>query len=399
MVSSLTNFAVSIYVVRTLGAVQFGVFSLAYVTYSFALNASRGVATDPLMVRFSATNPATWRRAVARCTGTAAVVGFIAGACVLAAAEVIGGTAGSGFLALGLTLPGLMLQDSWRYSFFALGRGHLAFFNDLLWGITLLPALILLRRTGHANVFWFILAWGATAGIAAAIGPFQAHVVPRLPGISEWLSEHRDLGVRYLMEGLTSSVSAQLRIYSIGLILGLAAVGYVQAANTLTGPMQVLFLGMLLTTIPEAARVLRRSPRHMPLFCVLVSGGLAVAGIAWGAVLLFALPRGLGHWLLGATWRPTYPLVVPQTLFVVGLGASLGGGVGLHALAAARRSLRAAVLGAVALVTCTLVGALEGGVVGTMYGAATASWLGVLISWWELRGGWREYRKSHQAVA
>ena len=74
--SSLTNFAVSIYVVHVLGAVQFGAFSLAYVTYAFALNASRGLATDPLMVRFSGTDLPTWRRAVARCTGTAAVVGF-----------------------------------------------------------------------------------------------------------------------------------------------------------------------------------------------------------------------------------------------------------------------------------------------------------------------------------
>ena len=31
--SSLTNFLMSIYVARTLGAVQFGAFSLAYVTY------------------------------------------------------------------------------------------------------------------------------------------------------------------------------------------------------------------------------------------------------------------------------------------------------------------------------------------------------------------------------
>ena len=64
-VSSLTNFAVSIYVVRTLGAAQFGAFSLAYVTYSFALSASRGLATDPLVVRFSGTDLGTWRRAVA----------------------------------------------------------------------------------------------------------------------------------------------------------------------------------------------------------------------------------------------------------------------------------------------------------------------------------------------
>ena len=33
--------------------------------------------------------------------------------------------------------------------------------------------------------------------------------------------------------------------------------------------------------------------------------------LAWGVVLLVALPRGLGHWLLGPIWRPTYPLVLP----------------------------------------------------------------------------------------
>src|SRR5271165_637498 len=82
VVSSLTNFAVGIYVVHTLGAVQFGAFSLAYVTYGFALNASRGLSTDPLMVRFSGKDLPTWRYAVAKCTGTAVIVGLAMGACV-----------------------------------------------------------------------------------------------------------------------------------------------------------------------------------------------------------------------------------------------------------------------------------------------------------------------------
>ena len=84
------------------------------------------------------------------------------------------------------------------------------------------------------------------------------------------------------------------------------------------GPMTILFLGMCLVTIPEGARVLRRSPRHLPLFCLLVSAGLTAAALAWGVVLLVAVPRGLGNWLLGPIWRPTYPLVLPQMLFVMG---------------------------------------------------------------------------------
>ena len=131
-VSSLTNFAVVLYVAHAVGAAQFGAFSLAYVTYGFALNASRGLATDPLLVRFSGADPPAWRSAVAACTGTATVVGMAAGVCVLGAAALLDGTTKGAFLALGLTLPGLLLQDSWRYAFFALGRGSQAFLNDVV---------------------------------------------------------------------------------------------------------------------------------------------------------------------------------------------------------------------------------------------------------------------------
>jgi len=389
-VSSLTNFAVSIYVVRTLGAVQFGAFGLAYVTYSFVLNASRGVATEPLMVRFSGTDLRTWRRAVANCSGTAAVTGLAAGACVLAAAALLDGTAKSAFLALGLTLPGLMLQDSWRFAFFAIGRGSQALINDTVWAAALLPALVLLRVTGHADVFWYVFAWGTAASVAAAVGPLQTRVIPRLSGAWGWLSRHRDLGPRYLAENTSYSGSYQLRTYGVGLIVGLAAVGYVQAANTLMGPFLVIFMGMGLVAVPEAARVLRRSPRHLEPFCLLVGGALAVAALAWGVLLLVALPRGLGDRVLGPIWRPTYPLVLPLTISMVGSCASVGATAGLHALGAARRSLRVAVLASVIYLGCGLVGAVTGGAVGTLRGSAVATWIVALLWWWQLRAALQE---------
>jgi O-antigen/teichoic acid export membrane protein len=389
-VSSLTNFAVSIYVARTLGAAQFGAFSLAYVTYGFALNASRGLATDPLMVRVSGTDVPTWRRAVTNCTGAAVIVGLACGVFVLAAAALLKGTAGAAFLGLGLTLPGLMLQDSWRYSFFALGRGGQAFLNDCIWAVTLLPALLLLRISGHASVFWFVLAWGATATAAAAVGPLQARVVPRLSGAWDWVSTHRDLGPRYLLEGTAGSASTQLRSYGIGLILSLAALGYVQAATTLMGPITILFLGMSLVLLPEAAKVLQRSPQRLTLFCLLNSAGLAVAALTWGAVLLVVVPRGLGAWLLGSIWRPAYPLVLPQMVFVMGQAVAAGAGTGLHALGAARRSLRLAVVTSAFTVACALTGAATAGAVGTVWGAAAAAWVGALVSWWQLRTAMRE---------
>ena len=389
--SSLSNFAVSIYVARTLGAVQFGAFSLAYVTYSFALNASRGLATDPLLVRFSGTELRTWRRAVAKCTGTAAVVGLVAGACVLAVAGLLGGATRSAFLALGLTLPALLLQDSWRFAFFAHGRGGHAFINDTVWLAALLPVLVLLRVTGHANVFWFVFAWGATAAVGAAVGPLQAGVIPRLSRAWEWVSRHRDLGPRYLLEGTTNSASIQLRTYSVGLVTGLAAVGYVQASSTLMGPFMVIFFGMGLVTLPEAARILQRSSGQMRMFCVLISAGLALMGFAWGAVLLMALPRGLGHLMLGNIWRPTYPLVLPATISIMGGCVSAGAGTGLHALGAARRSLRAMVVASVAYLGFGVAGAVAWGALGAIWGAAVATWIGALLFWQQLGPALREF--------
>jgi O-antigen/teichoic acid export membrane protein len=268
-----------------------------------------------------------------------------------------------------------------------------------VWAVTLIPALVLLRATGHANVFSFVFAWGSAAAVAAAIGILQARIVPRPSRAWEWVSRHRDLGPRYLLEGTASSASGQLRNYAVGLILGLAAVGYVQAATTLMGPFMVIYFGMGLVTLPEAARVLRRSPRHLPLFCLLVSGGLTIMALAWGIVLLVTLPRGLGHLMLGDLWRPTYPLVWPTTIFVLGACAGTSAGTGLHALGAARRSLRAMLVGTALSVVFSIAGTAIYGVVGTMAGFAAGAWIGALVNWQQLRVALREYSSTPAEAA
>ncbi len=398
-VSSLTNFAVSLYVARTLGAVQLGAFSLAYVTYSLALTASRGLATDPLMVRFSAAEPSAWKRAVGSCTGTATMVGTAAGAAILAVGTLLSGTAQVAFVAMGVMMPGLLLQDSWRYAFFAHGRGGQAFLNDSVWALAMLPALIALHVTGHETVFWFVLAWGAAGNVAAAVGPLQAGVLPRLPRAWSWIMDHRDLAFRYLAEETAGSVTGQLRAYGLALIVGLAAVGYVQAARTLMGPFLVAMMGVTLVTVPEAARVLRHSPRHLRLFCALLAVGLAIAAAAWGAVLLLAVPRGLGAWLLTKIWRPTYPLLLPMTVAVIGSCISIGAAAGLRALGVARRSLRAEIVASVTFVVFTLAGAALGGAVGAVSGGAVATLLGACMWWWQLRAALAESDVIQAAVA
>jgi O-antigen/teichoic acid export membrane protein len=397
-VSSLTNFAVSLYVARSLGAVQFGAFSLAYVTYSFALNASRGLSTDPLLVRFSGAELRVWRRAVGSCTGTALAVGLVAGAAMLAVAVLLGGTARVAFVAMGLTMPGLMLQDSWRFAFFALGRGSQAFLNDMIWAGAMLPGLLALRILGHETVFWFVLVWGAAANVAAAAGPLQARVVPRLLDAWAWVSQHRDLAFRYLAENTVYSGSAQLRLTFLGIISGLAAVGSVQAAQVLMGPFLAALMGISLVTVPEAARLLRQSPRKLKLFCLAIGGSTALAALAWGIVLQVGLPIGLGHIALRSLWRPTYPLVLPVTVWVMGTCLTVGASAGLRALGASRRSLRAMIVSSVAIVVGSVLGALSGNALGTVRGMAVAGAIAVVAWWLQLRTALREANIASEAI-
>lgn len=382
--SSLTNFLLSAFVARSLGAAQFGAFSLAYVTYGLGINASRGLAVEPLLIRFSDTTLGAWRRACAGSAGSALAVGLVGGCIGVAVGALIGGTTGEAFLALGVTLPGLLLQDSWRYAFFSVGKGYHAFINDTVWAAIQIPALVLLKETGHADVFWFTLAWGGAATVGAVLGAFQARVIPSLRSAWLWLVQHRDLGPRYLVENTGGNAVDSLRTYSVTHILGLTSIGLIQAASVLMGPFKIIYYGISLMTIPEAARLLNRRPRLLSLFCLTVSAGLSVAALAWGIVLLVALPRGLGQLLLGSLWHGAYPLVVPTIFAVMAMCAGTGASIGLHALGAAKRSMRNALRSAAFIVAGGIIGALVAGAPGTVWLAAAGSWIGLLITWRQL---------------
>ncbi|MGH3824497.1 MAG: hypothetical protein ACRDRA_16935 [Pseudonocardiaceae bacterium] len=391
--SSLTNFAVGVYVARSLGATAFGIFSLVWVTYSVVLNLSRGLTTDPLVVRFTGEETASWREAVSQSSGTALLIGTLTGAVSLLAGLTLGGPLGAGFVALGLVLPALLLQDSWRFAFFAVGQGGKAFANDLVWAATLVPAMIVADTSG--SVFQFVLAWGLSGALAAAYGCLQSRLLPRPGGAHRWLRHQRDLGPRYLVENVSISGSSLLRMYGLGAIAGLADVGAVRGADLLLGPFIAVMMGLSLVAVPEAARVLQRSPRRLPLFCLLLGGGQAGAALVWGFGLLFVLPNNVGQFLLGSVWPSASALIVPAILAVT-IGSFFTAAIaGLRALGTARRSLRAQLLASAAYVACGVAGAAVAGALGSSWGVALAALISAAVSWSQLHIAVREQPAQH----
>ncbi|MFI0264084.1 hypothetical protein ACH4OW_34350 [Streptomyces sp. NPDC017056] len=389
--SSMTNFAVGIYVARSLGVTAFGVFSLAWLTYGVVLNVARGLATDPLVVRFSGVPDASWRVGAARSSGTALGVGAVIGAACLVVGLGLGGRVGPAFVCLGVVLPGLLLQDAWRYAFFAAGTGRKAFVNDLVWGVALVPAMVV--AAGVGSVAAFVLAWGAAAAVAAVYGCLQSGVRPQPAGARAWLREHRDLGYRYLVENVSLSGASQLRAYGLGVIVGVGAVGAVRGAELLLGPFLAVLMGLSLVTVAEAARVLRQAPERLGRFCLLLGGGQAAAALLWGVALLL-MPDRLGELVLGDVWHSASQLVVPAALGVAGAGLGTGAAAGLRALAAARRSLRCQLFASACYVGGGLGGAAVGGTLGSAWGVAAATVCGSAVWWLQLRSALRERHRN-----
>jgi O-antigen/teichoic acid export membrane protein len=384
-VSSLGNFALGVVAARALGSEGFGAFSLAYVTYAFVLSATRGLATDPLLVRFSGQPSPVWRRAVAAATATSATAGVVAGAaCVLVGLALPADVRG-GFVALGLVLPALMLQDSWRFAFFAAGRPARALLNDLVWGAVMIATLTALVLTGQTGVVTFVLAFGGSAGIAAVVGLWQSRIRPRPTWMRAWVRDQKDLGGRYLVENVSIGGARQLRMVALGAFAGLAAVGNTRGAEILMGPFLVVLMGASQVAVPEAGHVIRRAPRRLVRFCLALGAVLAAAAAGWGVVVLLLLPVGLGELLLGSIWVPASALL-PAVIIAFSLGGfEIAAAAGVRALGAAPRSLRAQLTSAALYLVCGSAGAYLGGALGSAWGVTLATAAAALVWWGQLR--------------
>ncbi len=393
-VSSITNFAVGLYVARSLGTLAFGMFSLAWVTYGVVLNLSRGLTTDPLMVRFSGVSTEAWRGATARATGTALTAGVAAGIVSVGAGLLVGADIGGAFVALGFVIPGLLLQDAWRFTFFAAGHGKKAFMNDVVWGIALIPALFVAHRF-FDTVVAFILAWGVSGAVAAGYGCLQSGVRPDPGGTLEWLRRHRDLGTRYLIENVANSGSTPLRMYGLGAIAGLASVGAVRGAELLLGPFFAVLMGLSLVTVAESSRVLQRAPHRLRHFCAILGGGQAAAAMLWGLALLL-LPHDAGRFVLGDVWDPASELILPVTIGIAAAGFNTGAAAGLRALGAAKRSLRAQLINSAGYVGLGLIGAVLAGAPGSAWGVAIAITSGSAVWWFQLHAALDDHLNSEK---
>lgn len=313
-------------------------------------------------------------------TGGAIIVGVVSSSICLLGSLFVAGPDSGLLVALGVILPGLLLQDSWRWAFFARGRNDLATWNDVLWALLLLAVLTIALFTEYNSVAMLLGGWGAAGSVAGLFGMVQAKTVPHPFRALVWWRGHGDLGIRYLGEFVALSGATQGSTYAVGAVAGIVEVGVLRAGMLLLGPFQMLLFAASTIAVPEGVRFLRRSASDLRRASLILSLALATAALIWGSIAL-AIPEEVGVRLLGANWGPSRRVLVPLLLYYLAWAMLAGPALGLRAMAAAKVALRVRVFTASLVLCGAIVGAALGQGRGAAWGMAAANLISV-VAWW-----------------
>lgn len=396
LLSSVTNVAMSILIARNVTAEGFGTFAIAFLIFSLIIGVVRALVAMPLSMRNAADEGAARRRTVRDALGASLVMGLLSSGALVIAWPVVGGQLGLTLAALAVSLPALMLQDTARYAFLAWARAELATLNDFVWALVQFLLSGLLIVTGHATTPALVLAWGMGAAVALLVACVQLRAVPSARAFLPWMSKHKDI-TRYLLgQFAVTQGAAQGGVLLFGGLMGVANVGALRAAQTLTGPLAIVSNATMNFGIPLVARQ-DRMPRRAFSLAAMASTGMFLVGVAYTLVLLL-LPDHLGVAMFGDTW-----LGASSVLLAVAAGAALAGfKLGPYIFVAGRgmvkRSFPLVVAHAVMLVAMMALGGFLGGIEGLAWGMAAAE-TAIIAPWFlQLRAVVRQQSEQPQAV-
>ncbi|WP_374775904.1 hypothetical protein OG756_26990 [Streptomyces sp. NBC_01310] len=370
--SSATNILVLVLAARLSSASGFADFSMVYVAFSVLLGLNMAYVGQSLVLEKGEQLGAACRSAVGFTGAASAAVGALLALVGLA----LPGATGRAFLALGLVLPLVLLQDGLRYCFSALRAPERALAADALRLVCVIAALAV--QPEGASAGRLVLVWGLSAlpALAAGLWLLRPYVRGSRADLRPYLRRGH-LGQRFVVEFAVGNGSSQLAVLGLGVFATPLAVGALRGATTLFGPLNVLFNSANAFGPPVLGRLGgKRATVRATAALGLV---LAAVGAGW-ATALYLLPDRLGRELLGDTWAAASALL-PATgaqYAVMGLGTCAL--LTLRVLAP-KATLSLQVVFSLLSVGLLLGGYAVAGVAGAAWGLAAGSALKALAAW------------------
>ncbi len=372
-ISSATNAAISFLIARQVSDVEYGAFGIAYTLFAIVIGLSRGATCMPLSMHYSGATPSSFRSAASATTGSSFVFGIGIGVGFVGVGLAVGGPVGSSLMAMGFVLPGLLLQDAWRYVFFAMGRPFGAFLNDLVWAVVQLLGIWLLVHRGVTESSPLLLAWGASALVAALIGIVQAGFWPSPGATRRWLAENRTDSTYLAAEFITVQGALQTSMLAIGAVGSLSTIGALQGARTLLGPTTVVGVGVVSFALPEFSKRTSMNVHARERAAYALSGLVLAIGAAWSLIFYF-LPERYGQALLGDTWEGTKGILGLSILHYLAAAVPVGPACMVYALGKTKITFRLNAAFAPMLLGFPILGAVLGEARGAVIGFNIAFW-------------------------
>lgn len=375
LLSSATNFFLTVSIARTSSLEEFGRFGLAYSFYLVFVGAVRATTLEPLLVvgptRSSGdfdSMAASAHRAVSAASAVAMTVGFFS--CSLAL------VLGRSWLwaSAALVVSGLLGRvEGIRYVAFARGRAAPAALIDASWLVLLLAVWLAAPGLGLTGLGLFV-GWAVCGVLASLWGSRKVH----RPSF-RWVTDQKRLSAPYIGEYATAMAGAHGLMWAFAAVGGLPLVGILRALQTLFGPLNTLVASLQVVAVPVGARDYRH---RVVAFSMGISATVLLAASVWSGGLLIAPSRVLVA-LLGrsgeeaAAYLPFYvPYVVVGALAIAGM-------VGLRVLADARATLGCRIVSVCLTLACAIIGFVgtSGSLRGALVGLGAGQLFGAIV-WW-----------------
>lgn len=397
VLSSVTNVAMSILIARNVSAEGFGMFSVAFLIFSLTIGAVRALVAMPLSMRNAGDEGEDRRRTASDSLGASLVMGVVSGGILMVAWPLVGGGLGSTLAALAISLPALMLQDTARYAFLAWAQADLATLNDFVWALVQFLISGILIATGHASTPALVLAWGLGAAVALLVACVQLRSVPDARAFRPWMSRHKDITGYLLGQYAVTQGAAQGGVLLFGGFMGVANIGALRAAQTLTGPLAIVSNATMNFGIPQVARQ-DRMPRHAISLAAMASTGMFLLGVAYALVLIL-LPDDVGVAMFGDSWQGASSVLLAVSAAAALSAFKLGPFIFVAGRGMVKRTFPLVVAHAVLLITMMAIGGFLAGIEGLAWGMAAAE-TAIILPWFlQLRSVMVQLSQEPQAIS
>jgi O-antigen/teichoic acid export membrane protein len=340
-----------------------GRYTLAFSAYLIAVGLSRALVSQPLLtlrekieagdesVKASAT-AVTW-------------LGIAAGALSILVGFALQRPE---FVAAGLFMVPLCVQDLLRFAFFQTDRPWRATLLDAIWLLASLAAFpFIASQESPATA---MVLWGAGALLAAVPGLVILRVRPVSPSRAYrwWRGQARQLGVGLVLESGAYTLGSQASLWVIAVLLGGSDLGLLKAGQTILQPAMICLAAFNMVAIPRMSQAAKGvSPRSV----LATSGGAILLAGAVSAALVWVGPA-IARTIFGSDLQPGRNLLLPVAVQFTANALAVGP---VTALMVHRRG---GTLAAVRAISVTLgVGAV----------AAVSSPLGITGAAWALAFG------------